>query len=221
MKLSDILAQREKKNKAAPTAGRSATAAPPAESRKTLKVLRTRETPNPNALQFVLNAQVIDFGKKSFSARPDCAGDSLGEALFDLRGVQNVFITENFITVTKDEFSGWNPLKNQVWEKIDRYVTFYRTGEQSESPKVDTGNYQSLSNEEKLKAIETVLDRSIRSNLAKDGGGVDVKGLEGNQVLIHYQGACGNCPSSTAGTLQYIEKQFKQQLANDLTVKSV
>ena len=66
-----------------------------------------------------------------------------------------------------------------------------------------------------------VLDRSIRVNLAKDGGGVDLKGLEGNEILIHYQGACGNCPSSTSGTLQFIEKQFKQQLHPDLKVRSV
>ena len=51
--------------------------------------------------------------------------------------------------------------------------------------------------------------------------GVDLKGLEGNEVQIHYQGACGDCPSSLTGTLQHIDRLIKQQLDADLTVKSV
>jgi Fe-S cluster biogenesis protein NfuA len=50
---------------------------------------------------------------------------------------------------------------------------------------------------------------------------VDLKGLEGNEVQIHYQGACGDSPSSLTGTLQNIERLIKQQLYGDLTVKSV
>ena len=75
--------------------------------------------------------------------------------------------------------------------------------------------------DEKLKAVEMVLNRSVRSSLAKDGGGVDLMGIDGNVVKIHYQGACGDCPSSTSGTLQYIERLIQQQLHSDLVVKSV
>ena len=66
-----------------------------------------------------------------------------------------------------------------------------------------------------------VLNRSIRTNLAKDGGGVELKGIEGNEVSIHYQGACGSCPTSTSGTLKYIQGQLREQLHPELTVKSV
>jgi len=45
--------------------------------------------------------------------------------------------------------------------------------------------------------------------------------FEGNEVSIHYQGACGSCPTSTSGTLQYIQTQIRQQLHPKLTVKSV
>ena len=78
-----------------------------------------------------------------------------------------------------------------------------------------------MSDEEKINAIEMVLNRSIRTNLTQDGGGVEVKGIEGNNVKIHYQGACGSCPTSTTGTLQYIQTPLKQQLHQDLTVQSV
>ena len=35
-------------------------------------------------------------------------------------------------------------------------------------------------------------------------------GIEGSVVKIHYQGACGSCPSSTTGTLSYIENFLKE-----------
>jgi Fe-S cluster biogenesis protein NfuA len=219
MKLSEVLALQAKKN-AGGTAGQQPPARGAEPAGKPLRVLRTRETPNPNALQFVLNAQVIR-GNKAYNSAVDCQGDSLGEALFDAAGVVGVYITENFVTVTKDDFTPWLKLKDPVWKLIDTHIQPYASAEEVKSPAVDVRNYETLSPADKLKAIEMVLDRSIRVNLAKDGGGVDLKGLEGNEILIHYQGACGNCPSSTSGTLQFIEKQFKQQLHPDLKVRSV
>ncbi|NIQ01453.1 MAG: hypothetical protein GWM98_14600, partial [Nitrospinaceae bacterium] len=81
---------------------------------------------------------------------------------------------------------------------------------------IDVENFAGLSEEEKLQAIEMVLNRSIRANLARDGGGVEVKGIRDNQVSIQYHGACGSCATSTSGTLQYIQTQLKQQLHPDL-----
>ena len=39
---------------------------------RALKVIRTRETPNPNALQFVLNTQVLEKGKRSYASKEEC-----------------------------------------------------------------------------------------------------------------------------------------------------
>ena len=82
-------------------------------------------------------------------------------------------------------------------------------------------NFMTLSEEDKIKAVETVLDRSIRANLARDGGGVELRGIKESVILVHYQGACSSCSTSALGTLQFIEKQVKQQLDKSLTVKSV
>ena len=103
---------------------------------------------------------------------------------------------------------------------IDNNVTLYQSNKAAKI-EVDVLKFSSMSEEEKINAIEMVLNRSIRTNLAQDGGGVEVKGIEGNNVKIHYQGACGSCPTSTTGTLQYIQTQLKQQLHQDLTVQSV
>ncbi len=223
MKLSEILAAREKA-KEKTVQGTAATApapAKPAAAKSVLKVIRTRETPNDNALQFVLNAQILDQGNKSYATKAEADGDKLGEALFEVKGVQNVYVMENFVTVTKRSDTPWGSLKDRIWKTVDKHVTIYPKEEKAARIQIDVENFPALSEEDKLKAIEMVLDRSIRSNLARDGGGVEVKGIEDTVVRIQYHGACGSCATSTSGTLQYIQTQLKQQLHSGLTVKPV
>ena len=220
MKISEVLAIQEKlKEKAAPAKKIKPKARP--STKKALKVVRTKETPNPNALQFVINAVLLDNGNISFASKKEAESDKMATALFERSGVLSVFVMDNFVTVTKDEKTSWVPLKDRVWKTIEETVSLYQAEEKVQLSEVDVINFAELSNEKKLQGIEMVLNRSIRTNLAQDGGGVELKGIEGNEVSIHYQGACGSCPTSTSGTLQYIQTQIRQQLHPELTVKSV
>ena len=220
MKISEILAIQEKMKAKSGQAKKPKPKALP-NTKKALKVVRTKETPNPNALQFVINAVVLDNGKISFTSKQEAEGDKMAEAVFERPGVLSVFVMDNFVTVTKDEKTSWVPLKDRVWKTIEETVTLYQAEGKVQLGEVDVVNFANLSNEKKLQGIEMVLNRSIRTNLAQDGGGVELKGIEGNEVSIHYQGACGSCPTSTSGTLKYIESQIRQQLHPELTVKSV
>ena len=220
MKISEVLAIQEKMTAKSGPAKKPKPKALP-NTKKALKVVRTKETPNPNALQFVINAVILDNGKISFASKEEAEGDKMGTALFEKPGVLSVFVMDNFVTVTKDEKTSWVPLKDRIWKTIEETVTLYQAEGKIQLSEVDVVNFANLSNEKKLQGIEMVLNRSIRTNLAQDGGGVELKGIEGNEVSIHYQGACGSCPTSTSGTLKYIESQIRQQLHPKLTVKSV
>ena len=55
-----------------------------------------------------------------------------------------------------------------------------------------------------------VLDQQVRPYLRNDGGDLHVLGIEGNVVKVHYQGACGSCPSSLSGTLSAIEYMVRE-----------
>ena len=61
----------------------------------------------------------------------------------------------------------------------------------------------------RLDRINDLLDAEIRPYLQGDGGDVYVVSLEGNKLTVHYQGACGSCPSSLSGTLAGIENLLK------------
>ena len=92
MKISDVLKRQEAlKNKEEKTSGGASpapqsTATPQKNGKKVIKVLRTRETPNPNALQYVLNAVILDHGKKPFNSKSECNGDAMAEVLFNIQG---------------------------------------------------------------------------------------------------------------------------------------
>ena len=216
MKLSEVLAlQKEKKKGNGATAKPRPKAQPVSGGNSAVKVVRTRETPNPSALQFVLNSQILEHGNLSYETVKDCGDDKLGKSLFEKRGVITVYIMDNFVTVTKEDDVDWNPLKDQVWKTIDSNVTLYKS-KAAAKINIDVEKFLSLSDREKLDAVEMVLDRSIRKNLAQDGGGVEVKGIDENVIKILYQGACGSCPTSSTGTLQYIQTQLRQQLHQDL-----
>jgi Fe-S cluster biogenesis protein NfuA len=220
LKISEVLAIQAKVNEKTAAKVKPKPKAKP-NLKKALKVVRTRDTPNPNALQFVINAAILDNGNISFANKEEAKDDKMAAALFEKPGILNVYVMENFITVTKDDKTSWVPLKDRVWKSIDDTVSIYQSEKKVQLSGVDVVNFAKLDNEKKLQGIEMVLDRSIRTNLAKDGGGVELKGIEGNEVSIHYQGACGSCPTSTSGTLKYIQGQLREQLHPELTVKPV
>ena len=72
----------------------------------------------------------------------------------------------------------------------------------------------------RLDRINAILDEQIRPYLQNDGGDLYVMGLEGNKLSVHYQGACGSCPSSLSGTLAGIENLVRQ-IEPDLVVVAV
>ena len=205
-----------------------ATKAPTGSKRSNeFHVLRVQPTPNPNAFQFVINAPIISAGTKTFSNADEAKGDSLAEALFQIYGVENIYLKESFVTITKSETIGWHTVFEKIGETIEEKIHHYDALDEKEvaADKPETildkfhkEDFQDCNVKEKTLIIEAVLDQAIRPALANDGGGIDVLGIEGNVINVHYQGACGTCPSSTTGTLSYIETFLKDTLHPDLTV---
>jgi NFU1 iron-sulfur cluster scaffold homolog, mitochondrial len=191
-------------------------------------VLRVQPTPNPNAFQFVINAQIIETGSKTFTNVDEAQGDPLAEALFQIYGVENIYINESFITITKSETIGWHTVFEKIGETIEEKIHYYddivdekeiaQNNPETILDKFHKEDFPNCEVKEKVLIIEAVLDQAIRPALANDGGGVEVLGIEGNVINVHYQGACGTCPSSTTGTLSYIETFLKDTLHSALTV---
>ena len=155
MKISEILAIQEKlKEKSATENKPKPKAKAKPNLKKALKVVRTKETPNPNALQFVINGVILDNGNASFASKKEADGDKMAAALFERPGILSVFVMDNFVTVTKDDKTSWVPLKDRVWKTIDDTVTVYQAEGKVQLSDVDVVNFSNLDDEKKLQGIE-------------------------------------------------------------------
>ncbi len=77
-------------------------------------------TPNPNSLKFTLrNGKFIETGMESLASPDEAAGHPLGERLFEIEGVANVFILPQFLTITKTGAAKWDDIVPRVERVVE------------------------------------------------------------------------------------------------------
>lgn len=175
------------------------------------KIADIEDTPNPNAVKFVLKERLTWGTARSFDSAEAAIADPLASALFAIPHVTNVYYTDKWITVTQDGAADWPTLLREIAMPI-------REAEAAVKPDIETT--ESFDDEPRLAAIRELLDQQIRPALMADGGDLQIVGLEGNVLLIRYFGACGSCPSSLAGTLSAIGR-LAQTIEPDIEVQVV
>jgi Fe-S cluster biogenesis protein NfuA len=160
------------------------------------KIADIEDTPNPNAVKFVLKDRLTWGTARSFNSVESAAADPLAAKLFAIPHVVNVYYTDKWITVTQDGTADWPALLREIAMPI-------REAEAAEKPSSEAATNVD-DDDPRLAAIRQLLDEQIRPALMSDGGDLQIVGLEGNVLTIRYFGACGSCPSSLAGTLSAI-----------------
>jgi len=179
-----------------------------------LKVINIEPTPNPDALKFIVQPAILKSGTRSFKDFTSSVGDPLASAVFALGSVTSVFYMDRFVTVNKDTKAEWSGLIDSICEIIEGLKLEPEQEGNSKATVTDA------SADEKLKLIHRLLDEKIRPGLAGDGGGLEVISFDGQTLQISYHGACGSCPSSTSGTLRYIEGLLQTEIDPTLRVVS-
>ncbi|SFP60810.1 Fe-S cluster biogenesis protein NfuA, 4Fe-4S-binding domain [Nitrosomonas cryotolerans] len=166
-------------------------------------------TPNKNALKFILKEPLTWGITHSYDNAEDAKDDPLASALFDIDHVTNVFYVDRWITITQDGEANWQDLAREVADPIRAAPA---ATEQSKTTVAAANTViagLSPEDQQRLERINVLLDEEVRPYLQNDGGDLHVLGLEGDILRIHYQGACGTCPSSISGTLRGIEHMLK------------
>lgn len=171
------------------------------------KIAEIESTPNPNAMKFVLKEPVTWGLSRSFDSAEAASADALASALFAIPHVINVLYIDHWITVTQDGQAAWPELMRELAKPIREAPAASETSEAVASREYDPLADETLSDldRSKLERIIEMLDEQVRPFLQGDGGDLHVVGLEGKTLKVHYQGACGSCPSSLTATLSGIE----------------
>src|SRR5258708_13930136 len=74
------------------------------------KINDIQETPNPNAVKFILREPVTHGVARQFASADQAQTDSLAKSLFDVGSVVSVFYMDNMITVEKEDPADWDQL---------------------------------------------------------------------------------------------------------------
>lgn len=80
-------------------------------------------------------------------------------------------------------------------------------------------NWETLTVEQRLSAIQHVLDQDIRPFIALDGGDITIEAFDGTTLAIRYQGACTSCHASTGSTLTSIQGMLRAKVHATIVVK--
>lgn len=78
-----------------------------------------------------------------------------------------------------------------------------------------------LTNLQKIKLIEDIIETRVRPALTQDGGDIELVDVDRNTVLVRLKGACASCPASTHTMKQFIEKELRKEVSQDIVVKEV
>lgn len=183
-------------------------------------LIYTEDTPNPESLKFVVNRMLFQGSTADFKTAGDAQKWSpLATEIFALPYVRNVYICNNFITVTKDSDTNWEDIKLRLKEFIKKYLA-------AGNPVIDEAYRDELerANLEELQKgysgddvtivqkIMDLIENVVKPAVANDGGNIEFRGYDQGVVTVSLHGSCSGCPSATITLKSGIEGMLKRMI---------
>ena len=181
--------------------------------------IETEGTPNPATLKFLPGRDVMGTGTADFATASAAERSSLAYSLFQLPGVARVFLGGDFVTVTKSDLADWQELRPQVLGAImEHFVSGRPVIDDAEDAAAEDVSPEDA---EIVEQIKELLDTRVRPAVAMDGGDIVFRGYREGVVMLHMQGACSGCPSSSATLKHGIENMLKHYVPEVISVRQV
>ena len=181
-------------------------------------------TPNPATLKFVVSRMLTKNGVE-FKNIDETKASPLAKELFNFPYVKEVFIDENYISVTKYEVNDWSQITLELRSFIKLFIENGGTVlDESLIENTEKQEKQQISNFDNLdttsQQIINILEEYVKPAVAADGGNIlfDSYDETEKRVKVVLQGACNGCPSSTFTLKSGIENMLKDML-NDENIK--
>ena len=174
--------------------------------------IQTEETPNPSTLKFLPGREVLPNGSMDFSSEQDAKKSPLAEALFNVDGVVGVFLSDDFITITKRNDKDWHLMKPGLLGVIMEHFTENRPVIISDDENSKSGSSVQDEDEDVVLQIKELLYTRVRPAVAQDGGDIVFEDFTDGTVTVQMRGACAGCPSSTATLKMGIENMLRHYI---------
>ena len=197
------------------------------KAKKSAVTVYGETTPNPATLKFVVNKMVTKTAVE-FKNIDETKASPLAKELFNFPYVKEIYIDENYISVSKYESYDWSEITMELRSFIKLYI---ENGgpildesliEAPKAQKQQIKDFDSL--DTTSQKIINILEEYVKPAVAADGGNIlfDSYDESEKRVKVILQGACNGCPSSTFTLKSGIENMLKDMLNdNDIKVEAL
>lgn len=185
-------------------------------------------TPNPTVLKFACN-KLLTKTPVEFKNIDETAASPLAKELFKFPFVKEVFIDENYVSITKFAVTEWDEITLELRTFIKGFIENGGTVI-DESAIVNTDNHQKQQESyfENLdvtsQQIINIIEEYVKPAVQSDGGNIVFDSFDSTEkrVKVILQGACSGCPSSTFTLKNGIENMLKDMLKDqDIKVEAI
>jgi Fe-S cluster biogenesis protein NfuA len=191
------------------------------QNKKQPVTIYAETTPNPSVMKFVCNKLLT---KTTLECKniDETGASPLAKELFKFPFVKEVFIDENYISITKFAITEWDEITLELRTFIKEYIENGKVVI-DETAIVKTENHQKKQEAyfENLdvtsQQIINIIEEYIKPAVQSDGGNIMFESFDPieKRVKVVLQGACSGCPSSTFTLKNGIENMLKNMLKDD------
>lgn len=185
-------------------------------------------TPNPAALKFVVS-RMLTKNAVEYKNIDQTASSPLAKELFKFPYVKEVFIDENYISVTKYDINNWEEITLELRTFIKQFIE--NGGTVLDESLIETSTKNDITKDEAFDKLDVtsqqiinILEEYVKPAVAADGGNIAFDSYNENDkvVKVILQGACSGCPSSTFTLKSGIENMLKSMLNDEkITVEAL
>ena len=185
-------------------------------------------TPNPATLKFVVNIKLTNTALECKNI-DDATASPLAAALFKFPFVKELFIDENYISITKFDVATWEEITLELRTFIKNYIenggtvvdeSLIVANEKTEKQQIKNFDNLDVTSQQ----IINILEEYVKPAVAADGGNIlfDSYDEKTKHVKVILQGSCNGCPSSTFTLKSGIENMLKDMLKDqDIKVEAI
>lgn len=186
--------------------------------------IQTEATPNPDTVKFLPGLPVAGFrGPFDYPDSTSAKSSLLARALFQVDGVERVFLGSDFVSIGKAAAKDWKHVKPMVLAAImDHYMAGLPVVDDEADTAAPAPAYDGPDAEIVAEIMELIETR-VRPAVAQDGGDITFERFDPATGVVHLsmRGACAGCPSSTMTLKMGIENMLKTYIPEVTAVEAV
>ena len=183
----------------------------------------TESTPNPESQKFVTNIHLLPNYVAEYRSKESATESELAQELFDIPFVSGVFISNNFVTITKKPDYEWYEISPELKEAIKKFINSGRpVVSQSLLAKGEPTEAVPSPGESDVETkIKELLDKYVKPAVENDGGHIAFRSFDNGTVNLSLQGSCSGCPYSMITLKSGIEGLLKRMVTEVVEVVAV